>query len=172
MLRATRLSPAACPASPLHLSCCKRTNFIVLVSGSALREPERFLYPFGRAIQLRAARVVLSVRPTLADEMTVPCNHDGWHGSTKLLKLSPWRRAPVLLFIGNSSAGNMGCTMGAPATGSFLFTLITIHHLNMARGPDRPVKTCGPPHGLDRAAHIKPTSHGPRSDPAHQNSSL
>ena len=38
----------------------------------------------------------------------------------------------------------------------------------MGRGPGRPVKTSGPPHRLGEAAHIKPTSHGPRPDPAHQ----
>ena len=39
----------------------------------------------------------------------------------------------------------------------------------MRSGPDRPVKTHGPPHGPGRAAHIEPTSHGPRPGPAHQN---
>ena len=32
----------------------------------------------------------------------------------------------------------------------------------MGRGPGRPVKTRRQPHGLGRAARIKPTSHGPR----------
>ena len=32
----------------------------------------------------------------------------------------------------------------------------------MGRGPDRPVKTRGSLHGQGRAAHIEPTSHGPR----------
>ena len=32
----------------------------------------------------------------------------------------------------------------------------------MGRGPDRPVKTRRQPHGLGRAARMKPTSHGPR----------
>ena len=41
----------------------------------------------------------------------------------------------------------------------------------MCRGPGRPVKTCGSRHMLCRAAFIKPTSHGPRSGPAHQISS-
>ena len=35
-------------------------------------------------------------------------------------------------------------------------------------GPGRPVKTHGPPHGPGGAAHIEPTSHGPRPGPAHQ----
>ena len=38
----------------------------------------------------------------------------------------------------------------------------------VGRGPGRPVKTRGPLHGLCRAAHIKPTPHGPRPGPAHQ----
>ena len=38
----------------------------------------------------------------------------------------------------------------------------------MGSGPGRPVKTHGPPHGPGRAAHIEPTSHGPRPSPAHQ----
>ena len=38
----------------------------------------------------------------------------------------------------------------------------------MGSGPGRPVKTHGPPHGPGRAAHIEPTSHGPRPGPAHQ----
>ena len=35
-------------------------------------------------------------------------------------------------------------------------------------GPGRPVKTHGPPHRPGGAAHIEPTSHGPRPGPAHQ----
>ena len=38
----------------------------------------------------------------------------------------------------------------------------------MGSCPGRPVKTHGPPHGPGGAAHIEPTSHGPRSGPAHQ----
>ena len=38
----------------------------------------------------------------------------------------------------------------------------------MGYGPGRPVKTCRPPHGPGGAAHIEPTSHGPRPGPAHQ----
>ena len=41
----------------------------------------------------------------------------------------------------------------------------------MGRGPGRPGKTRGLPHGLGRTAHIKPTSHGPRPGPVHQISS-
>ena len=41
----------------------------------------------------------------------------------------------------------------------------------MRHGPGRLVKTRGPPRGLCRAAHIKPTSHGLRPGPAHQSSS-
>ena len=37
----------------------------------------------------------------------------------------------------------------------------------MGSGPGRPVKTHGPPHGHGGAAHIEPTSHGPRPGPAH-----
>ena len=37
----------------------------------------------------------------------------------------------------------------------------------MHRCPDRPVKTRGPPHGQGGAAHIEPTSHGPRPGLAH-----
>ena len=36
----------------------------------------------------------------------------------------------------------------------------------MGSGPGRPVKTHGPPHGPGGAAHIEPTSHGPRPGPA------
>ena len=38
----------------------------------------------------------------------------------------------------------------------------------IGRGPGRPMKTRGPPHGLGGAAHVEPTSHGPRPGPAHQ----
>ena len=38
----------------------------------------------------------------------------------------------------------------------------------MGSGPGRPVKTHGPPHGSGGAAHIEPTSHGPRPGPDHQ----
>ena len=38
----------------------------------------------------------------------------------------------------------------------------------MGSGPGRPVKTYRPPHGPGGAAHIEPTSHGPRPGPAHQ----
>ena len=38
----------------------------------------------------------------------------------------------------------------------------------MGSDPGRPVKTHGPPHGPGEAAHIEPTSHGPRPGPAHQ----
>ena len=45
----------------------------------------------------------------------------------------------------------------------------------MGSGPGRPVKTHGPSHGPGGAAHIEPTSHGPRPgpdgqrpDPVHQ----
>ena len=41
-----------------------------------------------------------------------------------------------------------------------------VHHI-MGRGPDRPMKTRGPHHGQGGAAHIEPTSHGPRPGPAH-----
>ena len=38
----------------------------------------------------------------------------------------------------------------------------------MGSGPGRPVKTHGPPRGSGGAAHIEPTSYGPRPGPAHQ----
>ena len=38
----------------------------------------------------------------------------------------------------------------------------------MGSGPGRPVKTYRPPHGPGGAAHIEPTSHGPRPGPVHQ----
>ena len=38
----------------------------------------------------------------------------------------------------------------------------------MGSGPGRPVKTHGPPRGSGSAAHIEPTSYGPRPCPAHQ----
>ena len=38
----------------------------------------------------------------------------------------------------------------------------------MGSGPGRPVKTYRPPHGPGGAAHIEPTSHGPRPGPAYQ----
>ena len=37
----------------------------------------------------------------------------------------------------------------------------------MGSGPGRPIKTHGLPHGLGGAAHIEPTSHGPRPGLAH-----
>ena len=38
----------------------------------------------------------------------------------------------------------------------------------MSRGPNRPMKTRGPPDGLCGTAHIEPTSHGPWLGLAHQ----
>ena len=38
----------------------------------------------------------------------------------------------------------------------------------MGSGPGRPVKPHGPPHGPGGAAHVEPTSHGPRPGPAYQ----
>ena len=38
----------------------------------------------------------------------------------------------------------------------------------MGSGPGRPVQTHEPHHGPGGAAHIEPTSHGPRPGPAHQ----
>ena len=38
----------------------------------------------------------------------------------------------------------------------------------MGSSPGRPIKTHGPPHEPGGAAHIEPTSHGPRPGPAHQ----
>ena len=45
------------------------------------------------------------------------------------------------------------------ASGSTLYVL--------GHGPGGPVKTHGPPHGQGGAAHIWPTTHGPRPGPAH-----
>ena len=38
----------------------------------------------------------------------------------------------------------------------------------MRSGPGRPVKTHGPSQGPGGAAHVEPTSHGPRPGPAHR----
>ena len=66
-------------------------------SGPALREPEGLLYPFDRALQLRAARVAL-VRATLAVEVAMRCKHEGvvwFYHSAQAIRLATCSRVAI-----------------------------------------------------------------------------